>query len=161
MYLSKKRPEAHKNPVKVTETKYELWILDPLFLGEIEKRDGLWHTEDGSSFKVCMDALDYLAQQRANAAAPLLNEIEKKYKALLAENKKKNAALQKAGLVPSLSVASKRVHARKGKKTQPASLNDVAEQFPELRDLIQQELSKQLQALTAGQSQSTGRARKK
>lgn len=64
MHVANKKPTAIKQPVRVTETKYEIWYGQPISLGEINKDRGNWYTQDGMRFVSSRDAMEYLIRIR-------------------------------------------------------------------------------------------------
>ena len=64
MKVANKAPQAMKSPVRVTDSKYQLWYARPVNLGEINRIGNYWYTNDGMRFMSGRNALDYLAKIR-------------------------------------------------------------------------------------------------
>lgn len=62
MKVTTAKPAEIKTPVKLTETRYELYFSRPIMIGVINRVGGLWETADGSRFISSRAALDYLVK---------------------------------------------------------------------------------------------------
>lgn len=153
-----KRPMGIKTPVKLSDDKYEMWYLKPVYLGVIEKDGPNWFTEDEMRFRTSMDALDYLIKMRETLVAEFDKQIEQNYR-------------ERMNIKDSVEGSNEFVSSyayRTSSSPAPAPIQKIAKSSGKsaqihMNDPATQELFKQFMAFQSQQSiaQSKGRSRKK
>ena len=82
MKIARKVPVAQKCPVRINDTKYALYSLKPVLLGEIVREGNYWYTADGMRFVSSRNALDYLQRIRDMVEQELALELKYKEKVM-------------------------------------------------------------------------------